>query len=234
MFSCNFFVAATCIVLAAILFLVIYFWKQKSGLGMKPVFVGIVVFLVFAILFENIAHLLFLTLAGVQAQKISENLYLYLLYGCSMAGIFEETGRYFAFKHVLSEDSNPKTALGYGIGHGGIELLIGGIILLWLSPPEVFGAIEGILWAGERMVSLCGHVALSIIVFTAVRKNNKILFFSAILLHAIADIPIGLYKFGTINALISFILFTSLVLICCLIAKKCWEVLTQLGGHNEK
>lgn len=230
---CDFFVATTCIVLVALLVIILYFWKQKSKLGMKPVFMGVAIFFVFAFIFENIAHTFLITIIGEKMQKISESLLLYLLYGCSLAGIFEEMGRYVAFKHILPRNAGPKIAIGYGIGHGGIELLVGGIVFLLISQPETFAVTESLLWIGERVVALCGHIALSIIVFTAVQKNRKSLFFLAILLHGIADIPIGLYKFGTISVLACFIIFTGLVLICCLVAIICWNFYFRIGEQNE-
>lgn len=193
---------------------------------MRPVLIGVVIFLVFAFIFENIAHTFFLTIAEEQAQKISESFLLYLFYGCTMAGVFEETGRYFAFKYILPQNVEFKIAVGYGIGHGGIELFISGIVFLFISSSESFAITESFLWVGERIVALCGHVALSIIVFTAIQKNKKSLFLVAIILHGVADIPIGLYKFGMISVFVCFIIFTGLVLACCLFALRCWKLVS--------
>lgn len=226
MFSCNFFIAATCIVLAALFFFVLYFWQRKSESGIRPVIVGMVTFFIFSVIFENIAHIFFLTVAEERAQMISESFLLYLFYGCSMAGVFEETGRYFSFKYILSRDSTRKAAIGYGIGHGGIELLLSGVLLLLIAPPANFGAPESLLWVSERLIALCGHIALSIIVFAAVKKNVKTLLVLAVLLHGLVDVPIGLYKFGAISQFICCIIFAILVFSCSLIAKKCWGSVT--------
>lgn len=223
MFSCNFFVAATCIVLAALFFYVLYFWKKKSNLGWRPVVTGGAIFFVFSIVFENIAHIFFLTLAEERAQMISQSFILYLFYGCSMAGIFEETGRYFAFQQILPKDSTRKAAIGYGIGHGGIEMFLNGVLLLLISAPLNFGASASIFWLGERLIAFCGHIALSIIVFMAVKRNRFALYILAIFLHGVADIPIGLYKFGTINQLICCSVFAFLVFLCSLVARECWK-----------
>ena len=54
---------------------------------------------------------------------IQSNIWLYGIYGGLMAGLFEETGRFVAFKTVLKKDLiNDKNALMYGAGHGGIEV----------------------------------------------------------------------------------------------------------------
>jgi uncharacterized membrane protein YhfC len=39
-------------------------------------------------------------------------------------GVFEETGRFVAFKTVLKKHRNKRTAITYGIGHGGIEMML--------------------------------------------------------------------------------------------------------------
>jgi uncharacterized membrane protein YhfC len=39
-------------------------------------------------------------------------------------GVFEETGRFIAFKTVLKNRRNRETSISYGIGHGGIEVIL--------------------------------------------------------------------------------------------------------------
>lgn len=48
----------------------------------------------------------------------------YVLIGCLMAGIFEETGRFVAFRFFLKKYQDRKDAITYGIGHGGIEAIL--------------------------------------------------------------------------------------------------------------
>ena len=49
---------------------------------------------------------------------------IYSLYGGLMAGIFEETGRYFSFKWFLKKENRIQDGVSYGIGHGGIEAML--------------------------------------------------------------------------------------------------------------
>jgi uncharacterized membrane protein YhfC len=50
------------------------------------------------------------------------NIWLYALYGGLMAGLFEETGRFVAFKTILKKyRDRDADALMYGAGHGGFE-----------------------------------------------------------------------------------------------------------------
>lgn len=39
-------------------------------------------------------------------------------------GVFEETGRFIAFKTVLKKKKNKETSITYGIGHGGVEAIL--------------------------------------------------------------------------------------------------------------
>ena len=39
-------------------------------------------------------------------------------------GVFEETGRLIAFKTVLRKRKNKETSISYGIGHGGVEVIL--------------------------------------------------------------------------------------------------------------
>ena len=41
-----------------------------------------------------------------------------------MAALFEETGRYIAFRIFLKNHTERETAVSYGLGHGGIECII--------------------------------------------------------------------------------------------------------------
>ena len=44
--------------------------------------------------------------------------------GCLLAGVFEEVGRYLAFRFLLKRYTNRRDAVTYGIGHGGIEAIL--------------------------------------------------------------------------------------------------------------
>ena len=97
---------------------------RKKGADVFPFFIGCAVFVVFALILESLAHNIILSRLPV-GQKIRENTLYYALYGGLMAGLFEETGRFTAFKTVLRKRlENDRNALQYGAGHGGIEALL--------------------------------------------------------------------------------------------------------------
>ena len=185
---------------------VMAFLRRKGG-SWRTFLVGAATFIVFAMVLESILHNLVLR-SGI-GPILQGNIWLYGLYGGLAAGIFEETGRFLAFRFVLKNRRDRITALSYGIGHGGIEafllagLTMAGNLVLGLSyingaalPEEIVPSIESLLatpavmflWAGvERLSAMTLHTALSVLVFTAVRTNRRWLFPAAILFHFAVD-----------------------------------------------
>ncbi|MBQ6453310.1 MAG: YhfC family intramembrane metalloprotease, partial [Coriobacteriales bacterium] len=103
--------------------LAIYFVRTKRG-ELVPILVGAAVFIVFALVLESLVHNAFLLHTGVGA-KVYANPWLFAIYGGVMAGLFEETGRFTAFKTVLrKKQGNDANALTYGVGHGGCEAIL--------------------------------------------------------------------------------------------------------------
>ena len=102
--------------------LCIYFHRAKKA-ALFPFFIGCAAMILSAFVLESLAHRCILsTNAGA---VILENIWLYGLYGGAMAGLFEETGRFIAFKTILrNHRDNDANALMYGAGHGGIEAFV--------------------------------------------------------------------------------------------------------------
>ena len=95
--------------------------KYKNSL--YPILVGAGVFIVFALLLEPILHQV--VLKGPHGAVIMGNTLYYALYGGMAAGIFEETGRFLGMKYLLKKrSSKARTGVAYGIGHGGMEMLL--------------------------------------------------------------------------------------------------------------
>ena len=107
---------------AAPILLLLYY--KKKGADLVCFFVGAGVFVVFALILESLMHQLVLKVLPV-GEKILGNTLLYALYGGLAAGVFEETGRFVAFKTLLKKrQSNDMNALMYGAGHGGVEAIL--------------------------------------------------------------------------------------------------------------
>ena len=119
--SILFMALAALFAFAAPIVLLIYY--KRKGADILPFFIGCAVFVLFALILEALAHKLILK--GSLGQTIQGNILLYALYGGLMAGLFEETGRYLAFRTVLKKRlGNDRNALMYGAGHGGIEAIL--------------------------------------------------------------------------------------------------------------
>ncbi len=99
-------------------------WKKKTKAKLAPFFVGVGMFILFALILESTLHQFVLVKDSPLQRTINGNVWLYALYGCLAAGIFEECGRFFGYKVLLRKYTRRETAITYGIGHGGIEMMI--------------------------------------------------------------------------------------------------------------
>lgn len=183
-------------------------WLWPRG-GRWPVFlVGAATFVLFAMVLEQGLH--YLVLMSPMGGRIRNNIWLYAFYGGLAAGVFEETGRFVAFKCFLKKRTEPVTALCCGLGHGGAEaFLVVGLTMIGnlalaaladsgsLTDPSLAAMAETVkatpaalfLWAGfERVVAIALHTANSVLVFAAANRPGKFrLFPLAIVTHAGAN-----------------------------------------------
>ena len=188
---------------------VLYVIYRKKGANHLPFWIGCVTFVLFAFVLER------LTLTYVMKTSfwtaVTGNLFLYGIVAGLFAGVFEETGRFFAFQTVLRKKrGNDQNALMYGAGHGGIEailllsapMVINSIFALQFNA-GVSSALGGIseaqtlinlpFWmllvgAVERIAAITIHISLSVLVWFAAKNGKKFwLFPLAIVLHAFVD-----------------------------------------------
>ncbi len=96
--------------------------KKKEKFSIKPVLIGAAVFIVFAMILERLLHMV------VIGNNLITNSVLFSIYAALTAGVFEETGRFIAFKTLLKRNTEWKNGLAYGIGHGGIEAILIGAV----------------------------------------------------------------------------------------------------------
>ena len=101
-------------------------WRKTRKAKLLPFFVGAAVFVVFALVLETLLHQVCVFGDNAVSRAINANPYLYMLYGGLAAGLFEETGRFVAFRWLIGKRRYPErdTAVTYGIGHGGIEAML--------------------------------------------------------------------------------------------------------------
>lgn len=209
-------------------------WKMRTRKSLVPFFIGAFIFVVFARGLEMLPHTLFILTDNPVSRVVTGNVVLYALYGGLAAGIFEESGRFLAYRYLLKKHTAKETAITYGIGHGGAEcmLILGvGYIQYYFygqlinngTISEMMQSYQGNAdaqaslqamvdsvssltrfgcWmAGwERISAMMLQIALSVLVFQAVRVAGKRYMFGvAILLHAVANFPAAFYQAGMIN-----------------------------------
>lgn len=98
--------------------------KVKLHTRIADAGIGALTFVLSALILEQILHMIMLNLLG---ETLTENIWLYALYGGLAAGLFEETGRFIAMKFWMKKRLSKESSIMYGVGHGGIEavLLVG-------------------------------------------------------------------------------------------------------------
>ena len=146
-----------------------------------------------------------------------------------LAGIFEETSRYILFKFILKNVRSWKEAILVGLGHGGTEALIlgvlGGMAFVTMLAYRTMdlSTVPGIAadqvelakqqvaayWAVpaylpllgfvERIFAMCLHVSLSVMVMLAIVAKKPLWFWVALLWHALVD-AVAVYSIQYIDA----------------------------------
>lgn len=138
--------------------LLFLFLRKKYKADVGAFFIGCAVFVVFALMLEALAHQLILF--SDAGEKIRTNMWLYGLYGGLMAGLFEETGRYLAFRTVLKKKRGKnENALMYGAGHGGVEVFY--ILCVGMITNIVLSVKLNAGMADEMLSALQGNAALA-------------------------------------------------------------------------
>jgi len=203
--------------------------RKKYGLKAAPMLAGAAAFIVFALVLEQLLHMIVLRPSPDGTIGLKSNPLLYMLYGCFAAGIFEETARFLSFSLLKKKYSGIGAGLSYGIGHGGFESavlvgasLVSGVVICVMYnmgiadslglPAQVIEQLAAVkdmnpflLLAGgfERISAMVIQISLSLVVWHSVnKKDNWWLFPAAILLHAIADVPAALKQAGVLNSIL--------------------------------
>ena len=105
-------------------------WKLWKHEKFTTIIVGAVTFVLFALILEKTIQnaLVFPSTMGLPdhaaSQFINARPVLWALVLGLFPGVFEETGRLVAFKTILGNRRNKETSISYGIGHGGIEVIL--------------------------------------------------------------------------------------------------------------
>ncbi len=104
-------------------------WCVKKKEKFTTILVGAAAFFLFVIVLEKPIQnvLIFPTAMGLKehaaSQFINARPLLWAFLVGFFPGLFEETGRFVAFKTVLKKRKNRETSISYGLGHGGFEVI---------------------------------------------------------------------------------------------------------------
>lgn len=208
---------------AIALFLPIYllvFYRKRERISFIPVLVGILVFILFSQILEKSLHFIVIN----PANPLIQNPIMYALYGAFAAGVFEEVGRYVGFSLFLKKYRERKDGIAFGLGHGGIEAILIGVIpfvtnvtfALMINqgvfdqtfagklPAETIAQIKTSLLASSPLIILLGgverifavvlQIAMTLLVLYGVRQGKKAYLLYAILFHAMVDFIPALYQ----------------------------------------
>ncbi|MBR5371874.1 MAG: YhfC family intramembrane metalloprotease [Oscillospiraceae bacterium] len=121
-------ISGTVFLIAGLLYFIL--WKKRTKAPVFPIVTGAVTFLLFALGLKVIPLYPLMMADNAVSHTVNSTPWLLALVGGLSAGIFEETGRLLAFRTVLKKYPDKRTALDYGIGHGGIELIYSAFITL--------------------------------------------------------------------------------------------------------
>lgn len=180
--------------------LVLILWCYRKKAKVMPALAGAIVFLVFSQILEMIPHMFFLFTDNPVSRVITSVPILYALYTGLVAGIFEETGRFVAFRFLRKKFPGKETAITYGIGHGGFEAmsLVGFGYIQYFSIAMMIhkGTIDEMLssYSGEtlasleQIVSLISSLSVEICVITIIERIYAFVFhiaLSVLVYHAV-------------------------------------------------
>jgi uncharacterized membrane protein YhfC len=204
------------LLMVAIPCLVALFILRRRGGGFRPIWIGVAGFVL-----SQVGHIpfnRFLLLPGLErwgidlsARAGSDLVVLGLAVGLS-AGIFEELVRYLAFRFWLKDEGGAVLPWKYGVGHGGIEAVLTGVLALYAlvqvaalsgegvlvdfpadqaglirSQVEAYWALpwyQSLLGAWERISALGFHLGASVFVYKSYREKKPLWFLVALLGHA--------------------------------------------------
>ena len=162
--------------------------RRKFHLALRPFWIGCAVWVLFAMVLERIMHTF--VLKSPIGAAVQTNMWWLALYGGLAAGIFEETGRFLAMRHVLKKEwSDDRNALVYGAGHGGCEaaaiLLIGmanNLIYSILINQNMTGILTGAV-SGDQVAAVQNLFDTLITTPSATFLVSPVERLSAVILH---------------------------------------------------
>ncbi|WP_304589940.1 YhfC family glutamic-type intramembrane protease [Burkholderia anthina] len=186
-------------------------WRRRTHVPMRAFWCGMLIFFVFQPVLRLSWQIpLFRWLGPDPAWHVPM-----LVFAAFTAGLFEECGRWVAFRYLLAGQRDPRTAVMYGLGHGGLEaMLLVGIGFLALCGGYLLERAGVVTSAGvqsliasqfsgmtlaspflallERVSALAAHVGMSLIVLQTFVRGTKRWLGYAIAIHFGIDLVVVL------------------------------------------
>ena len=202
--------------------------RKPFALDWRDTVAGIAVFALFATVIERGLNSYMLH-SGSPAATLLAHPLAFVAYGAIVAGVCEEVGRYIAMRLIARRAQRrgsvplDSTGLGYGIGHGGAEAWLVGVLvqLQWIVfsvlanrgeldahltnlPMDavmrmhlILGSLSprvAGLFVLERAAALVFQIGLSVLMWRGVRAGSKTILLIAIVAHALIDVPAAMYQ----------------------------------------
>ena len=171
--------------------------KNKQRTNISYLIAGIVGFMVSARVLELGVHYFCIITDNPVSRFITGSTIAYVLYGITMAGVFEECGRHIVLKYIMKKNRSRENAVMYGIGHGGIEIL--GVIL----PSIITCLVVAIMFTNEPL-----DVAL-----TSLNITEETAAMALPTVKATAAFDYGMMAMNVIERLFAMVLHISLTVI---------------------
>lgn len=236
-----------------------YFLVRRGKGGFRPLGLGMAGFIL-----SQVGHIPFnnyLLLPGLErwgidlSAKSGGDLWVLGIAVGLSAGLFEELTRYLVFRFWLREDLTASTPWKYGIGHGGVEAILTGLLALY-ALVQVFalsgeGALAGfpedqaaliqsqldvywglpwhqsLLGAWERISALLFHLGASVFVYKSFHEKKPIWLLVAVLGHT------ALNAFAVIAVAKMDLLLLEALLFAFACGWILWAWLVRPGGEQE-
>ena len=99
-------------------------WLVKKKENFVTYLVGVVTFCLFVFVLEKPIQNALIIPDHAVSRFINARPVLWAFVVGLFPGVFEETGRFVAFKTVLKKKRNKETSITYGLGHGGVEMML--------------------------------------------------------------------------------------------------------------
>lgn len=230
--------ALATLLVAALPFLIYRRLRRPLALKPRDAITGVAVFALFAMVIERGLNDFVLHRNETTAAFLS-NPVAFVLYGALAAGICEEVGRFIGMRLLLKraaakagatalaagrpDAATDGTALTYGLGHGGAEAWLVGVLvqIQWIlfAIFENRGELDGYLsnlptesvmrihlilasltpqtagiFALERVAALVFQIGLSVLMWRGLRAGWRGILPLAIALHALVDVPAAMFQ----------------------------------------